>query len=60
MQISEDADVTHHHLSCELLQKWRHRWKVSTLSLKQEGEYFPTGWKVKAGNFHLSTWFTHK
>jgi len=24
MKISEDADVTHHHLSCELLQKWRH------------------------------------
>jgi len=24
MEISEDADVTHHHLSCEQLQRWRH------------------------------------
>jgi len=24
MEISEDADVTHHHLSWELLQRWQH------------------------------------
>jgi len=32
MEISEDADVTHHHLSCELLQRWRH----SLLTIKSK------------------------
>jgi len=33
---------------------------LHTVKDREESEYFPPGWKVKAGNFNLSTRFTHK
>jgi len=45
MEISENADVTHHHLSCELLQRWRHR----LLTIKSKPRYDKTHIDIHPG-----------
>jgi len=52
MEISEDADVTHHHLICELLQSWRH----SLFTTKSKSRYDKTHIDIHpGGKWVLST-----